>query len=335
LNEELESMSRGEEITELDMTNKMRLLASLVFVSLFISSAHADEETDASPAIGLNDAFAIQGDVVITQAELDAEFSKIPAEHRLAYIRNGERVNQLVGTMLRYKIVAADARAAGFDEDILVKARMQTAAEKELAEAWIVKVMEDAPAADYEALANEFYLANPDAFMTPEFVDVTHILIGNEDRSREEAMALADSLHDQLIENPALFDDYVEEYSDDPSKGMNQGSFHSMQRGEMIKPFEDASFAMEVEGEISEPVETNYGFHIIRFNKRFPPRVKKYEDVKADAMTMARKKYLEEYRTRYIRRLIEDPIELPEGAVEAMAKRHFGENLELAPKYQE
>jgi parvulin-like peptidyl-prolyl isomerase len=132
-----------------------------------------------------------------------------------------------------------------------------------------------------------------------------------------------------------LFDDYVEEYSEDPSKGMNRGSFHSMQRGEMVKPFEDASFAMEVEGEISEPVETNYGFHIIRFNKRYPPRVKKYEDVKADAMTMARKRYLEDYRTRYIRKLIEDPIELPEGAVEAMAKRHFGENLELAPKYQE
>ena len=105
------------------MTIQMRLLVSLVVFSQCMSSVHADEETDASPAIGLNDAFAIQGDVVLTQAELDAEFSKIPAEHRLAFIRNGERVNQLVGTMLRYKIVAADARAAGFDDDVLVKAR--------------------------------------------------------------------------------------------------------------------------------------------------------------------------------------------------------------------
>lgn len=328
-------MSHGEETTELEMTIQMRLLVSLFLFSQCISSVHAEEEVDAGPVIGLDDAFAIQGDVVLSQGELDAEFSKIPAEHRLAFIRNGERVNQLVGTMLRYKIVAADAKAAGFDDDVLVKARMQTAAEKELAEAWIVKVMEEAPAADYEALAHEFYLANPDAFMTPEFVDVTHILIGNEERSRDDAMALADSLHARLIENPEQFDDFVEEYSEDPSKGMNKGSFHSMQRGEMVKPFEDASFAMEVEGEISEPVETNYGFHIIRFNKRYPPRVMKYEDVKADAMAMARKRYLEEYRTRYIRKLIEDPIELPEGAVEAMAKRHFGENLELAPDYQE
>jgi parvulin-like peptidyl-prolyl isomerase len=212
---------------------------------------------------------------------------------------------------------------------------MQMAGEKELAEAWIVQVMENAPEADYEALAHEFYLANPDGFMTPEFVDVTHILISAESRSREEAMALADSLRAQLIEDPALFDDFVDEYSEDPSKGMNQGNFPSMQRGEMVKPFEDASFAMETEGEISEPVETAYGYHIIRFNKRYPPRLKKYEDVKADAMTMARKGYLEDYRTRYIRKLVDAPIELPDGAVEAMAKRHFGENLELAPAYQE
>jgi len=315
------------------MTNSTRLLFCLIFATQFVSSVQADEVADSSPAIGLEEPFAIQGDVVLKQAELDAEFSKIREDHRLAFIRSGERVDQLVGTLLRYKAVAADARAAGFDEELLVKTRMELAAEKELAEAWIVQVMLDAPPADYEALAHEYYLANPDAFMTPEFVDVTHILIGSESRSREEAMALADSLHEQLVENPALFDGFVEEYSEDPSKGMNKGNFPSMQRGEMVKPFEDASFAMETEGEISEPVETAYGFHIIRFNKRYPPRQRKYEDVKADAMAIARKNYLEEYRTRYIRKLVEDPIEIPEGAVEDMAKRHFGENLELAPDY--
>jgi len=315
------------------MTKPICLLVCLIFATQIISSVQADDESETSPAIGLEEPFAIQGDVVLTQAELDAEFSKIRPEHRLAFIRSGERVDQLVATLLRYKLVAADAEAADFDEEVLVKARVELAAEKELAEAWIVQVMEDAPPADYETLAHEYYLANPDQFMTPEYVDVTHILISSESRSREEALALADSLHEQLIENPALFDDYVMEYSEDPSKGANKGNFPTMQRGQMVKPFEDASFAMETEGEISEPIETAYGFHIIRFNKRFPPRQKKYEDVKADAMAMVRKNYLEEYRIRYIRKLSEQPIEIQRGAVEAMAKRHFGDNLELAPDY--
>jgi peptidyl-prolyl cis-trans isomerase C len=298
-------------------------------------SLQAEEAAADSTSVGLDEPFATQGGAVLTQAELDAEFSKIPPEHRLAYIRNGERVDQMVSTMLRYKLVAAAAREAGYDEETLVKARMEMAAERELAEAWMMKVIEDAPEADYHALAHEYFLANPDMFMTPEFIDVTHILIRSEERSREEAMALADELHDQLVENPELFDEYVMEYSEDPSKGSNQGTFPSMQRGEMVKPFEDASFAMQTEGEISEPVETNYGFHIIRFNKRYPPRLRKYEDVQVEAMEMARKRYLDEYRARYVRKLVDFPVDIPRSAVEAMVKRHFGDNLELAPDFQE
>jgi len=294
------------------------------------------QETESSTSKPQGDEiFAIQGDVVLTHTELDSQFAKIPAEHRLAYIRNADRVDQTIGNLLRYKLVAAEARAAHFDQDPMVQARMALAAERELAEAWIVKVMEGAPEADYAALAHEFYLAHPEGFQTPEFVDVTHILISSETRSSEEALELATSLREQLTVDPALFDDFVEEYSEDPSKGMNQGNFPSMQRGEMVKPFEDAAFAMEMEGEISEPVETPYGYHLIRFNNRYPPRLKKYEDVQAEAMEMARNNYLEEYRSRYIRKLLENPIELQPGAVEAMVKRYFGENLELALNYQE
>lgn len=317
----------------------MKIQIRMVFGLLLLSQLHqplyADETTQSGPSVGPNDPFAIQGDVVLTHAELDSQFNKIPAEHRLSYIRNGERVNQMIGGLLRYKLVAADAMAADFQNDPEIQARMALAAERELAEAWIMQVIENAPEADYEALAHEFYLAHPDGFQTPEFVDVTHILISSESRSREEAMTLADSLRKQLVEDPALFDEYVMEYSEDPSKGSNAGNFPSMQRDQMVKPFEDAAFAMQEEGEISEPVETAYGYHIIRFNKRYEPRLKKYEDVKADAMTAARQNYLEEYRARYIRKLLENPIELQEGAVEAMARRYFGENLQLAPDFQQ
>ena len=317
------------------MTNPIRLIASCLLAAQFFITIDAQEISEAKTTPGPDDAFAIQGDAVLTHAELDAEFSKIPDKYRLGYIRNGERVNQMVGTLLRFKLVANDAKQAGFDQDPHARALMALAADRALAEAWILKVLDDAPDADYEALAHEFYLANPDGFMTDEYVDVTHILISSEVRGRAESMALADSLRGQLIEDPSLFGTFVEEYSDDPSKGMNQGNFPSMKRGEMVKPFEDASFAMQNAGDISEPVETAYGFHIIRFNKRYEPRIKKYEDVKADAMSLARQKYLEGYRLRYINKLIESPIELPPGAVEAMARRFFGENLELAPDFQE
>jgi len=313
----------------------IRILTGLISIGFFLLPLHADDATDASPTVDPGDVFAIQGGTVLTQDEIDAAFSKIPAEFRLAYIRDGTRVNQLVQQLLRRKIVAGDAIAAHYNEEPVIKNRMLMAAEKELAAAWTEKIIEDAPEADYEALAHEHYLANPDSFMTAEIVDVSHILVNNEDRSSEEALELALSLREQLLEDPARFEDMVTEYSDDPSKGANGGRFPRTERGQMVRAFEEMAFSMEEIGAISEPVETAYGYHIIRLNERFAPRLKPFEDIKAKAMEQARQAYLAEYRSRYLRKLLSEPIEIPEQAVAAMARRYYGENLERAPVYEE
>ena len=317
------------------MKFKFRLPAGAILIGLFLLPLHADEPSGDSLSDVSNDILAIQGDMVLTQQEIDAAFSKIPAEYRLPLIRNGERVNRMIGNLLRIKIVAADAIAAHFDQDPMVKRRMSMAAEKELAEAWMAKVKAEAPAADYEILAHEYYLANPDAFMTEEIVDVSHILVNIEDRSSEEALQLASSIREQLLEDPSRFEELVMEFSDDPSKGSNSGRFARTRRGEMVKAFEDVAFALVNAGDISEPVETAFGYHIIRLNANYPPRPVPFAEVKADAMTQAREKYMDNYRARYLKKLLSDPIELPDGAVETMIKRHFGEDLELAPVYEE
>ncbi len=317
------------------MKFESHFLAGAFLMVFFLAPLNAEEMSQKAALGESQEIFAKQGNVVLTQGELDAAFSRIPAEYRLAFIRNGERVDRLVGDLLRIKLAAADAIGAHYNEDPLVKGRMSLAAEKELAEGWMAKVKEDAPDADYAALAHEYYLANPDEFMTDEVRDVSHILVNNEDRSSEEALQLATSLRDQLLEDPSRFEEFVKQYSDDPSKAGNGGRFPRMIRGQMVKPFEEVAFALQNVGDISEPVETPYGYHIIRLNQQYPSRPQPFEDVKAEAMTQAREKYLESYRSRYIRKLVADPIELQEGAVELMAKRYFGEDLELAPDYKE
>lgn len=317
------------------MRFEFRLFAGTMLTVLFLLPLHADEAPGSGLVVAADDVLATQGDAVLTQGEIDVAFSKIPAAYRLAFIRNGERVNRIIGDLLRIKIAAADAMAANFDQDPLIKRGMSMAAEKELAEAWMAKVKEDAPAADYAALAHEYYLANPDAFMSEEIVDVSHILINSADRSGEEALLLATSIREQLLAEPARFEDLVMEFSDDPSKVSNQGRFAKMQRGQMVKPFEEVSFALENSGDISEPVATAYGYHIIRLNAKIPASPLPFEDVKAEAMTQARERHLEAYRSRYLKKLLVAPIEFPDGALEAMARRYFGDDLELAPVYEE
>ena len=314
----------------------LRTIAVLLCAVLSITHVTAQENEPGEQQSGSpDDVFAIQGEAVLTQAEIDAAFSQIPAEYRLAFIRDGERVNQLLIKLLRSRLVADAARAAAYDKEKLVQTRMALAAEKELAEAWIAHVVETAPEADYEALAYEYYLANPEKFTTEATVDVSHILISSETRSEEEALGKALEIRQRLLDDPASFDALVEEYSDDPGKASNGGRYTQIKRGQMVKPFEEMAFSMEVQGELSEPVKTTHGYHIIRFNQAHPAGLTPFESVKAQSIKQAREKYLSEYRIRYIRQLSSGTIELPDGAVEAMVTRYFGEDLELSPDYAE
>ena len=303
------------------------LFSTAFFVSALQMAVVEPVYAQAEP----DDILASLGEIVLTQEEIDAMFSRVPEEQRLAFIRDGAKVDQLIRSLLKRKRVAADAVAAGYDEDPLIAARMRLAAQKELADAWLLKIVADAPPADYEALAYENYIANPDVYRTEPVLDLSHILLGVEERSLDDALVLARFLEKQLREDPDLFDEYVQQYSDDPSKAENGGRYPQMRKGQMVRAFEKAAFAMENAGEISEPVETKFGYHIIRLNGRSGFELPEYEAVKAEAVARAERKYREDYLSRYLRQVLDQPVVVHEEAVEAMARRHFGDDLEKAP----
>lgn len=302
----------------------------IVLQVLIVSSLAAQEAVDKSDP---QQVLAYQGDAVLTQQAIDAAFSRIPEEHRLVFIRDGEKVDQLIRSLLEAKVVAADARAAGYAEDPLVRERLKLAVEKELAETWIAEIERRAPEADYAALAYEDYLANPERYSTAEFLDVSHILVGIEEHTLAEAKALATQLKQRLDEDPSRFDALVLEYSDDPAKDTNQGRYKRMQRGTMARPFEKAAYALEEPGDISDPVRTDYGYHLIRLDTRYEPIVRPWEKVRDEAIARVRQKHVNAYKIRYLKTLLMEPIRFPEGSVEVMARRHFGEDLEKAPVF--
>jgi len=312
---------------------------SIIFLSLFyslnLSVLQADEPV-SSPELGMSqDPLAIMGDVVLTQGEIDAAFSKIPEDIRLMFIRDGKKVEALVRNLLTNKALAAEAMKSGYEQNTLVSLRVEQARESALAQEWIRKVTEDAPDGDFEAIAEEKYLVNPGAWKTQDRVDVSHILISSEIRPVETAEKIATELWQELEQDPDRFDEMVTEYSDDPSSPVNGGRFPDVKRDDMVEAFQTVAFSLESPGEISAPVVTEYGVHIIRLNKKMPGTVPAFEEIREQAMEQARAGYLEEYRNKYLRNLMSNQIVLPDGAPEAMAKRYFGEDLELAPDFSE
>jgi peptidyl-prolyl cis-trans isomerase C len=295
--------------------------------SLIAQDAGMQDELGASDEV-----LARAGDVTLTQGEIDAAFNRIPARHQANFIRDGSRVDQLISGLMRTKALAAAAREAGFDEEPLANRRMALAAEKELSEAWLEQVVADAPEADFELLAKEYYLAHPEEFVSSVTLDVSHILVGKSNRSMEDALALVTSLREQVLEDPSRFQDFIRDHSEDPSAANNNGRFPAMRKGQMVKEFEKAAFALENPGDLSEPVATTYGYHLIRLNGKGGGEQLPFEAVKEKLMKNRRETYLSEYRARYVKQQTAEKIVITDGAVEAMAKRYFGENLENAPR---
>ena len=299
---------------------KALLTVILVVTLLGITLLATADETGSGPEI-----LAKRGKGVVSQDEFGARAAKIPERYRLQTLRDRNRLRDLINGMLVNAQLAADAREAGFENNELVIKRMKLAAQTELAAAWLQHYVASSPPADYEALANEYYLLHKDEMLSEEKVDVTHILVSKDERSYEEALEIANDIYAQLQENPGAFVELVEKYSDDSSAPSNKGSFKDVKRGDLVKPFEDVAFSLEP-GQISEPVKTQYGYHIVRLDAYIAPEVQPFEQVKQQLVDAERTQHENRIRSDYISQLTSLGVEMSQENIEEMVRRQFGED---------
>ncbi len=98
---------------------------------------------------------------------------------------------------------------------------------------------------------------------------------------REKAKARAQELLAEIRKNPAQFADFAKKHSQDPGSAESGGDLDFFARGAMVKPFEDAAFAMN-KGEISDLVESDFGYHIIQLTDVKSPKQRSFEDLRAE-----------------------------------------------------
>jgi peptidyl-prolyl cis-trans isomerase C len=126
----------------------------------------------------------------------------------------------------------------------------------------------------------EFYHTNSENFQIPERIRASHILIAispeNSLDKREEKRRKLSRLKKE-VENGADFSELARKHSDCKSKSKG-GDLGFFKRGKMVKPFEEAAFKLKV-GEISEVVETIYGYHLIKLADYQPAQIVPFEQV--------------------------------------------------------
>ena len=146
-----------------------------------------------------------------------------------------------------------------------------------------------------------YYAENASRYTAAEERRASHILIkADKDMAaadRQKARAKADALLEQLRKSPGQFAELAKKNSDDPGSAERGGDLDFFGRGAMVKPFDDAVFAMKP-GEISNVVESEFGFHIIQLTGQRGGEKKSFDSVRAEIEAevkkqLAQKRYAE------------------------------------------
>ena len=133
-------------------------------------------------------------------------------------------------------------------------------------------------ATDWDAEAQEYYAANSDEFVTGESVTLRTLLVSTRDRTEAQALEVAAEALDRYASGQD-FIDLVAEYSEDSVGKRNGGLMERVERGATVEPFELAAFALETPSQVSEPVISEFGVHLIQFLEKHPRSVRPYADV--------------------------------------------------------
>jgi parvulin-like peptidyl-prolyl isomerase len=125
------------------------------------------------------------------------------------------------------------------------------------------------------------YRKNIASYRDEEQVRARHILIGTRGGlTDDQAKARVDSVRGAIL-GGADFADLARRYSDDPGSGSQGGDLGFFPRGRMVPGFSDTSFALPI-GRVSQPVKTQFGYHLIRVDEKKPATTKPFEEVRDD-----------------------------------------------------
>ena len=177
----------------------------------------------------------------------------------------------ILGQLIASKLLLIEARANLYETEPAFKAELARVRENLLISYATDKAVSGVTVTDAEV--EEYYNANKQRFMNEESVNASHILVDSEEKANE--------LLAKIKAGEISFEQAAMENSSCPS-GQNGGSLGDFGKGQMVPEFDVAVFAMEV-GEISAaPVQTQFGYHLIKLNAKNEAQVSPLSEIAGD-----------------------------------------------------
>ena len=207
---------------------------------------------------------------VITEADVDATIAAL-GQRGEAY-NNPQGRKAVLEQLINKNLLLCDAKKNLYEYDPKFKAELAKIKDEMLANFAIEKAIAGVKVTDDEV--KKFYDEHKAELVGGETVDASHILVDTAEKANEILASIK--------EGKATFEDAAKEHSSCPSKekGGNLGEFG---KGQMVPEFDNAVFAMEV-GEITGPVQTQFGYHLIKLNKKNEAKEIPFEEIKPRLM---------------------------------------------------
>ena len=124
--------------------------------------------------------------------------------------------------------------------------------------------------------AKEYYDNRPDLFTSEEMVSASHIL---KKASSDEEFKAAEEQIQAIRERLLGGEDFVKCVQEESDDGGNDGNLGTFGKGRMVPEFEKAAFSLDAD-QLSEPVKTQFGWHLIKLHEKYDPKLTPYEELK-------------------------------------------------------
>jgi peptidyl-prolyl cis-trans isomerase C len=221
------------------------------------------------------------GDFSLTAAQFDQLIDILPEQMKASARGAGRK--QFGDNLVRVLVLAQEGRRRGLDQTAAYKLQSKFQLDNYLAGQTFSQMGKETKVSDEDA--RKYYDEHKQEW---DGVTARHILIrfqgspvpvrtGQKDLTDAEALAKAQEIRKRIVAGED-FATLAKAESDDVGSGANGGDLGTFHHGQMVPAFDAAAFALKP-GDISEPVKTQFGYHIIKVEKR---ETKTFEEVRAE-----------------------------------------------------
>jgi len=240
----------------------LKPLNMLIVLITFILAGAFSVCFAAQPAA--KDVLVKWGNKVITKQDIDRRINMLPEEEKERF-QGAEQKKMFLESLIRMRIVGAEARSQKLDKKTDIAIQLSDQADIVLFNEYMKqKIGGLKPFSDSDA--EKYYKSHQSEFVNPKQVKAQHILLSlKPDAKKQEidaTMVKAQGIVKE-IKDGGDFAKLAEKYSEDPGSKSNGGELGFFNKHQMVPEFSKAAFAMKKD-EVSVPVKTEYGIHIIK-----------------------------------------------------------------------